>query len=75
MKRVLMVTKRPLKLGGETSAMYTGTVMEAMPVKKQGKVNRRHFLKISVLVINTDVRQRHRHTPLVFYLKQGLPDT
>lgn len=28
-----MVTNRPLKLGGETSAMYTGTVIEAMPIK------------------------------------------
>lgn len=34
MKRVLMVTSRPRKLGGETSAMYTGTVMEARPAGK-----------------------------------------
>ena len=67
MKRVLMVTNRPLKLGGETSAMYTGTVMEAMPVKKQCKVNRGNLLKISV--VNTDARQRHTYTALVFYFK------
>lgn len=31
MKRELIVTSRPLWWGGETSAMYTGTVIEAMP--------------------------------------------
>lgn len=40
-----MVTNRPLKLGGETSAMYTGTVIEAMPAKKQQKVNIRHLFE------------------------------
>lgn len=33
MNRVLMVTNLPLKCGGATSAMYTGTVIDATPRK------------------------------------------
>lgn len=31
MNKVLMVTRRPLRWGGEVSAIYTGTVMDAIP--------------------------------------------
>lgn len=33
MNRVLMVTNLPLKCGGATSAMYTGTVIDATPTR------------------------------------------
>lgn len=44
MKRVLTVTSWPLRWGGEASAMYTGTVMQAMPAEGEEVVSRR-FLK------------------------------
>lgn len=43
MKRVFTVTSCPLRWGGEASAMYTGTVIEAIPAQR-GRDRQRRWL-------------------------------